>query len=562
MAFMPNALRSALVLALATARLSGQAAPSQPPADLIITNARIYTVDDSRPVVEAFAVRGGRVAFAGDARGALALRGPQTQVLDLGGRTVIPGMVDAHGHVSGLGTALAIVDLTGASSYDEIIARVAAKARTVAPGVWVTGRGWDQNRWADTRFPSHVKLTAAVPNNPVLLERVDGHANLANRMAMDAAGVTPATKDPAGGRIEHHADGSPSGVFVDNAQGIMQRAVPRPSREELKREVVNAIAETQRWGLTGVHDAGEGQGVLDIYEELGRAGELNSRIYAMISDDSAAVARAFARGPQSALYGGTLWIRSIKLYADGAMGSRGAALLEPYSDDPGNTGLLISTQAHLQDVATRALRAGFQVCIHAIGDRGNRVALDAYEAALGAVPTADHRFRIEHAQNLHYLDIPRFAKLGVIPSMQASHQSSDMYWVGTRLGASRLVEAYPWRALLNTGIVIPNGSDFPVERVNPLISFHAAVSRQDANNYPPGGWQPEQVMTRDEALKSMTIWPAFAAFQEHDLGSLTAGKYADFVVLDQDIMRAPVETILATRVLSTWVGGKMVYEAK
>jgi hypothetical protein len=547
-----------LALTLAAPPLAAQ----QPPADLIITNARIYTVDESRPVVEAFAVRGGRVAFAGDARGALALRGPQTRVLDLGGRTVIPGMVDAHGHVSGLGTALAIVDLTGASSYDEIIARVAAKARTVAPGVWVTGRGWDQNRWADTRFPSHVKLTAAVPNNPVLLERVDGHANLANRMAMDAAGVTPATKDPAGGRIEHHADGSPSGVFVDNAQGIMQRAVPKPSREELKREVVNAIAETQRWGLTGVHDAGEGQGVLDIYEELGRAGELNSRIYAMISDDSAAVARAFARGPRSALYGGTLWIRSIKLYADGAMGSRGAALLEPYSDDPGNTGLLISTQAHLQDVATRALRAGFQVCIHAIGDRGNRVALDAYEAALGAVPTADHRFRIEHAQNLHYLDIPRFAKLGVIPSMQASHQSSDMYWVGTRLGASRLVEAYPWRALLNTGIVIPNGSDFPVERVNPLISFHAAVSRQDANNYPPGGWQPEQVMTRDEALKSMTIWPAFAAFQEHDLGSLTAGKYADFVVLDQDIMRAPVETILATRVLSTWVGGKMVYEAK
>jgi hypothetical protein len=555
---MSRTLRSVLVLAGAALPLAAQ----QPPADLIVTNARIYTVDESRPVVEAFAVRGGRVAFVGNARGALSLRGPQTRVLDLGGRTVIPGMVDAHGHVSGLGTALAIVDLTGASSYDEIIARVAAKARTVAPGVWVTGRGWDQNRWADTRFPSHVKLTAAVPDNPVLLERVDGHANLANKKAMDAAGVTPATKDPAGGRIEHHADGSPSGVFVDNAQGIMQRAVPRPSREELKREVVNAIAETQRWGLTGVHDAGEGQDVLDIYEELGRAGELNSRIYAMISDDSAAVARAFARGPQSALYGGTLWIRSIKLYADGAMGSRGAALLEPYSDDPGNTGLLISTQAHLQDVATRALRAGFQVCIHAIGDRGNRVALDAYEAALGAVPTADHRFRIEHAQNLHYLDIPRFAKLGVIPSMQASHQSSDMYWVGTRLGASRLVEAYPWRALLNTGIVIPNGSDFPVERVNPLISFHAAVSRQDANNYPPGGWQPEQVMTRDEALKSMTIWPAFAAFQEHDLGSLTAGKYADFVVLDQDIMRAPVETILATRVLSTWVGGKMVYEAK
>ncbi len=534
----------------------------QAPADLIVTNARIYTVDDSHPFVEAFAIRGERIAFVGDARGALALKGPNTRVLDLGGRTVIPGMTDAHGHVSGLGSALAIVDLTGASSYDEIIARVAAKARTVAAGVWVTGRGWDQNRWADTRFPSHEKLSAAVPNNPVLLERVDGHANLANKKALELASITAATKDPTGGRIEHLADGSPSGVFVDNAQPLMQRVVPAPSHDELKREVMNAIADTHRWGLTGVHDAGEPQEVLDIYEELGKAGQINSRLYAMIGDDDAAIAKAFARGPQSALYGGTLWIRSIKLYADGAMGSRGAALLEPYSDDANNIGLLKSTQAHLTDVATRALKNGFQVCTHAIGDRGNRVALDAYEAALSAVPVADHRFRVEHAQNLHYQDIPRFAKLGVIPSMQSSHQTSDMYWVGTRLGASRLVEAYPWRSLLNTGVIIPNGSDFPVEQVNPLISFHAAVSRQDANNYPPNGWMPEQIMSREEALKSMTIWPAFAAFQERDLGSLTPGKYADFVVLDQDIMRAPVQTILATRVLSTWVGGKAVYEAK
>jgi predicted amidohydrolase YtcJ len=561
-AIMHRSLRITLALTLVAAPLIGQGATQQAPADLIVTNARIYTVDESRPVVEAFAVRGGRVAFAGDARGALALKGPQTRVLDLGGRTVIPGMVDAHGHVSGLGSALAIVDLTGASSYDEIIARVAAKAKTVAPGVWVTGRGWDQNRWADTRFPSHEKLSAAVPNNPVLLERVDGHANLANKKAMEAAGVTASTKDPVGGRIEHLADGSPSGVFVDNAQPMTERVVPATSHDELKRQVMNAIAEAQRWGLTGVHDAGESQEVLDIYEELGKAGQINSRIYAMIGDDSAAIARAMARGPQSALYGGTLWIRSIKLYADGAMGSRGAAMLEPYADDPANIGLLKSTQAHLQAVSIAALRSGFQVCTHAIGDRGNRVALDAYQAALAAVPVADHRFRIEHAQNLHYADIPRFAQLGVIPSMQPSHQSSDMYWVGTRLGASRLVEAYPWRSLLNTGIVIPGGSDFPVERVNPLISFHAAVSRQDANNYPPGGWQPEQRMTREEALKSMTIWPAFAAFQEHELGSLTAGKYADFTVLDQDIMRAPVETILNTHVVSTWVGGKMVYEAK
>jgi predicted amidohydrolase YtcJ len=247
---------------------------------------------------------------------------------------------------------------------------------------------------------------------------------------------------------------------------------------------------------------------------------------------------------------------------DGAMGSRGAALLEPYSDDPKNSGLFLSPPAHIQEVAIRALKGGFQVNTHAIGDRGNRAVLDAYEAALAAVPVADHRFRIEHAQILNHDDIPRFATLGVIPSMQASHQTSDMYWIGSRLGAGRLLGAYAWRSLIDAGVVVPNGSDFPVERVNPLISFHSAVSRQDAENWPAGGWYPEQRMTREEALKSMTIWPAYAAFQERELGSLTPGKFADFVVLDQDIMSVPAEVILRTRVLSTWVGGKMVYEAK
>ena len=537
-------------------------AAQQQPADLIVTNARIYTVDDSRPVVDALAVRGGRVAFIGDARGAMALKGPQTRVLDADGRTVIPGMVDAHGHVSGLGSALTIVDLTGAASYAEIIARVAAKARTMQPGQWVTGRGWDQNRWADTRFPTHELLSAAVPDNPVYLTRIDGHAGLANKKAMDAANLTAATKDPAGGHVERATDGTPSGVFVDNAKALVERVLPRPTRDDVKRQVQAAIAEAQRWGLTGAHDAGEGQQVLDIYEELGKEGKLSFRMYAMISDNAEALDTWFARGPQSALYGGTLWVRSVKLYIDGAMGSRGAALLEPYSDDIRNTGLLLSPPAHIQDVAVRALRAGFQVNTHAIGDRGNRVVLDAYEAALAAVPTADHRFRIEHAQILHYADIARFRKLGVIPSMQASHQTSDMYWIGTRLGVTRLTGAYPWRSLLDAGVVIPNGSDFPVEQVNPLISFHAAFSRQDANNWPPGGWYPEERMTRDEALKSITIWPAYAAFQERDLGSLTPGKYADFVLLDQDIMRVPAEMVLRTRVISTWVGGRAVYEAK
>jgi predicted amidohydrolase YtcJ len=547
-----------LALCLAATPLAAQ----QAGADLIVTNARIYTVDEARPSVDALAVRDGRVTFIGDARGALALRGPQTRVVDLGGRTVIPGMVDAHGHVAGLGSALAIVDLTGASSYDDVVSRVTARARTLQPGQWITGRGWDQNRWGDTRFPTHEKLSAAVPNNPVYLTRVDGHAGLANRKAMEAAGLSAATRDPPGGHIERAADGAPSGVFVDNAQRLVGEKVPRSTREEVKRQVQAAIAEAQRWGLTGVHDAGASTEVLDIYEELGKAGQLNLRMNAMISDDSAALARWFARGPQSGLYGGMLWVRSVKLYIDGAMGSRGAALLEPYSDDPKNIGLLVSPPTHIQDVAIRALKAGFQVNTHAIGDRGNRVVLDAYEAALAVVPTPDHRFRIEHAQILHHDDIPRFARLGVIPSMQASHQTSDMYWIGSRLGSGRLIGAYAWRSLIDAGSIVPNGSDFPVEQVNPLISFHAAVSRQDADNWPSGGWYPEQRMTRDEALKSMTIWPAYAAFQEKELGSLAPGKRADFVVLDQDIMRVPAEMILRTHVLSTWVGGKPVFEAK
>ncbi len=530
-------------------------------ADLILTNGRIYTSDDTRPVVEAVAVAGGKVLFAGNAAGAMALKGSATRVIDLGGRTVIPGMVDAHGHVAGLGDALHIVDLTGTTSYDEVVARVAERAKRTPKGQWVLGRGWDQNDWGDTRFPTHDKMTAAVPDHPVYIVRVDGHAGLANLKALQAAGVTAATQDPSGGHIERSADGAPAGVFVDNAQGLVRRAIPRQTRDEVKTSILDAVKEAQRWGLTGVHDAGAGATELDVYEELAKAGQLKFRLNAMISDDAKTVDAWFKRGPLVAGYNGTLWVRSIKLYADGALGSRGAALLDPYTDDPKNIGLLVSAPAHIQEVAGRALKAGFQVNTHAIGDRGNRLVLDAYEAALKATPTADHRFRVEHAQILNYDDIPRFASLGVIPSMQASHQTSDMYWAATRLGSGRLLGAYAWRSLLNTGVVVPNGSDFPVEQVNPLISFHSAVSRQDARDWPPGGWYPAERMTRDEALLAMTLWPAYAAFQEKVLGSLTPGKFADFVVLDQDIMRVPAELLLRTKVLSTWVSGEKVYEA-
>lgn len=554
-----RALLAACAL-LSTASLAAQR--PQQPADLIVTARRIYTVDRNRPLVQALAIRDGRVIYAGTPSGAHALAGTATRVLDFPDRTIIPGMVDAHGHLMGLGEALQSVDLTGTKSYDEVIARVVERAKSTPPGAWIQGQGWDQNDWGDTRFPTHEKLSRAVPDHPVVLSRVDGHALLANAKAMQAARITKSTPDPKGGRLLKLPNGDPSGVFVDNAQDLVYRAVPAMTPEQKKEALVEAVAEANKYGLIGVHDAGESQSTIDVIEGLAKEGKLNLRAYVMIGDDSAALAHYFERGPQSALYDGHLWIRSIKLYADGALGSRGAALLDPYSDDPQNYGLLVSTPEHLQAVAVEALRHGFQVCTHAIGDRGNRVVLDAYEAALKIVPAADHRFRVEHAQILNYADIPRFAELGVIPSMQAVHQTSDMYWAEQRLGGGRLYGAYAWRALLETGVVIPDGSDFPVEGVNPLRSFHSAVSREDENDWPPGGWHPEEKMTRQEALEGMTIWAAYAAFQEDIMGSLTPGKYADFVVLDRDIMTVPEEDILGTTVEATYIGGKAVYERK
>jgi predicted amidohydrolase YtcJ len=557
----PPAFRRAWLIVAAAMCASTTRGQSPLPADLIVTGARIYTVDAAHPMAEALAVRGSRLVFVGSASEAQVLRGPSTRVVDVHGSTIIPGMVDAHAHLLDVGQTLRQVDLSGAATYDEVIARVAERARGTPPGTWIRGWGWDQNRWPGQRFPTHEALSAAVPGYPVLLDRVDGHAVLANARAMQLAGVTRDTRDPAGGRVLRDATGNPTGVFVDNAQMLVARAVPAPTDADLEAAILAAVTDLNRWGLTGIDDPGVRRQAIGVYERLARDGRLTLRDYLMISDDSATEAEYFAKGPQNALYDGHLWIRAVKLFADGALGSRGAALLSPYSDDPGNTGLLVSTPEHLRDVSIRALKAGFQVATHAIGDRGNRIALDAYEAALRAVPTADHRFRIEHAQILNWADIPRFAQLGVIPSMQAVHATSDMYWAADRVGPSRILGAYAWRSLLNTGVIIPNGSDMPVERVNPLYSFHAAVTRQDERDLPAGGWHPEQCMTRDEALRSITLWPAYAGFQEHDLGTLSAGKYADFVVLDRDIMTIPATGILQTRVLATYIGGTAVYQA-
>ncbi|HYC51684.1 MAG TPA: amidohydrolase [Gemmatimonadaceae bacterium] len=550
----------AISLLLAPCVAAAQATPA--PADLVVTNARIYTADDGRPMASAMAIRGGRILFVGSERGALTLRGASTRVLDARGATIIPGIADAHVHLLNLGMALRTVNLVGARSYEEVIARIAAKARELPAGTWITGRGWDQNDWPDTRLPHHEALSRAVPNHPVYVVRVDGHASLSNAAALRLGNVTASTRDPEGGRIERAAGGEPTGVLVDRAMGLVASRIPPATRDQVRDATLAAVREVHRFGLTSVHDAGVDAATIDVYEELARAGQYSLRNYVMIRQDDSTLARYFRRGPQSGLYDGHLWIRAIKISVDGALGSRGAALLDPYTDEPSHSGLILTPPARVKDVAVRALRAGFQLNVHAIGDRGNRVVLDAYEQAFREVPVADHRFRIEHAQILHHDDIPRFAELDVIPSMQATHQTSDMYWAPNRLGYSRSLGGYAWRSLLNTGVIIPNGTDFPVEDVDPLKTFHSSVSRQDANGWPTGGWFPDQRMTREEALKSMTLWPAVAAFQERDLGSLAPGKYADFVMLDRDIMTVAHGSILGTQVLATYVAGRPVYEKK
>ncbi len=549
-----HAAASAVAVAL-VAPLGAQA------PDLIVTNAKVHTVDEKTPTAEAFAVAKGRITFVGTSAAALKLKGAATKVVDAKGQAIIPGIIDAHAHLSSLASALKVVDLTGATSLDEVLQRVAARAKATPGTGWLQGHGWDQNTWPEKKFPNKAALDAVVGDRPVVLGRVDGHALLANSKALAAAGITAATKDIAGGRIERDAKGEPTGVFVDNAMGLVHRVVPGPTPAEFRVAIKDAIANANSWGLTGIHDAGVSASELSVYESLAKAGEYNLRNYVMIAND-AKLDSMLKVGPRADVYDGRLWVRAIKVLGDGAMGSRGAALLEPYSDDPKNRGLLIVSEEQIRTVAVKALKAGFQVNTHEIGDRGNRTALDAYEKAFAEVPTKDHRFRIEHAQILDPADIPRFAMLKVLPSMQSSHQTSDMNWVGNRLGEKRLAGAYAWRQLLKTGVVIPNGTDFPVEQVSPFITFHSAVTRQDAKNLPAGGWRAQEKMTREEALKSMTIWAAYAGFQEKELGSISVGKRADFVILDQDLMTAPNEKLLDTKVVATYLGGRAVYEKK
>jgi predicted amidohydrolase YtcJ len=439
---------------------------------------------------------------------------------------------------------------------------VRARAATARPGEWIQGRSWDQNDWPDKQWPAHAKLTAAAPNNPVYLTRVDGHAALVNKAAMDAAGLSRATKDPPGGRIIRDAAGNPSGVLIDQAQGLVSTKIPELSTAQLEEQIRLADAETRRLGLTMVHDAGAEPRVVEAYKRLIDQGVVKTRLYVMLSGSLDTLQAEFRKGPLKDYARRRLMVQAVKIVADGALGSRGAALLEPYTDEPRNVGLLTTPPAEVHAKALAASKAGFQTCIHAIGDRANREALDIFEKVYAEAPVARNlRLRIEHAQILDAADIPRFAGLNVIASMQATHATSDMPWVATRLGPARTAEgAYVWQKLIRSGAILANGSDFPVEEPNPMLGLYAAITRQDASGSPPGGWMPDERLSRVEALKSFTWNAAYAALAEQELGSIEPGKYADLVLLDRDVMSIEPREILDAQVLLTVIGGDVAFE--
>jgi len=490
---------------------------------------------------------------AADTLAALRAAHPGARVVDYGDATILPGLTDAHGHLYGLGLSLDTVPLY-AASVEEVVARVKERAARAAAGDWILGRGWDQNRWPGKQFPTASVLDAAVPDHPVWLRRVDGHAGWANSAAMRAAGVTAATKDPEGGRIIRDANGNPTGVFVDAAESLIDSKTPPPSFALRKQRVLAAAQTIAKNGLTEMHDAGaDGETILAVRELIDEK-RFPIRIYTMLSDDALLFDTWFKDGPLIG-YGGRLTVRAVKLYADGALGSRGAALLAPYSDDPGNVGLLVSRPEHLLDVARRARAAKFQVNTHAIGDRGVRNVLDAYEGA-GATPA--ERFRIEHYQVVAPPDFARTAHDGFIASMQPTHATSDMPWAEARLGPDRIKGAYAWRTVLNSGARLALGSDFPVEDVNPFFGIYSAVTRQDQNGNPPGGWYPDQRLTLAEAIRGFTLDAAYAAFEEGSRGTIEPGKLADFTVVEGDVYAMP--QLFKAKVRATVVDGRAVYE--
>lgn len=527
---------------------------TEAPATTLFENGIIYTMDETAPEASAMLVRDGRVVETGDSESLLSLA-PEASRVDLAGRVIIPGLIDAHAHVRNLATMRLAADLTGTQSVAEIIERLRELEGGLSDDAWLLGRGWDQNDWANTEFPTRYDLDTAFPDRPVWLERIDGHAMWANSAAVRLAGEQRVqdAEDTLGGKILRDANGIPTGVFIDNAEQLIAEVVPPFAEADLERGLEEALREMARYGITGVHEAGADMAFLDRVKRFIDEDRFTIRLYAMTEPGP-----SFEAYCNNHLmdYGGRLTVRSVKMYLDGALGSRGAALLEDYSDDPGNRGLLRTSPEDYAELVREALACGYQVNSHAIGDAGNRLLLDTYEAA-GI--QSDQRHRNEHTQIVALEDIARHAELGIIASMQPTHATSDMYWAEDRVGPGRIQGAYAWRSLLESGARLALGSDFPVEQVDPLLGFYAAVTRQDAASWPEGGWYPEEALTRQEALRGFTMDAAYAAFQEESLGSLSPGKWADFVVLDGDIMTVPGPDILDIEVASTWLGGEMVY---
>ncbi len=566
----PSSVGVSILLALSIAGC--RSTPSVEPATLVLNHGKVVTVDEAKPEAQAIAVRGAAIVAVGTNDEIEAFVGPQTEVIDLGGQLAIPGFIEGHAHFTGVGQAASQLKLAEAKTWDDIVAMVAEAARNARPGEWILGRGWHQEKWSQPPspsvegFPLHDALSNASPNNPVLLTHASGHASFANAKAMELAGVTRATKNPNGGEILKDANGNPIGVFRETASGLItarrqkDRAVMGASaiEAETRRFIDLANREAVSKGVTSFQDAGAPFSTIDVYKKVAEEGQMTVRLWSMVRDTNEQMAASLAAYRLIDGYDHHLTIRGIKRSIDGALGSRGAWLLEPYSDLPSSAGLNTTPVDTIRETARLAMEHGYQLCVHAIGDRANRETLNIFEQAIGAHPgTKDVRWRIEHAQHLSTADIPRFAQLGVIASMQGLHATSDAPYVLTRLGPQRAeAGAYVWRKLMQAGARISNGTDAPVEDLNPIPNFAATVTRRTQAGAVFFG---DQRMSRAEALKSYTLDAAYAGFEEHQKGSLSPGKLADIAVLSKDIMTVADDDIVNAHVVRTIVGGKTVY---
>jgi hypothetical protein len=550
-------------IVLASLLLAGCAAPPEP-ADLVLRNGIVLTMDEALPRAEALALRADRIVAVGSNVDVEAYVSGDTQVIDLEGATAVPGLIDAHMHFDGLGWLSRQLFLDETKSPAEAIAIVAGKIETTPSGEWVTGQGWHTVSWGGSPFPDNDALTAISPDHPVYLVGMASHAAWVNDEALRIAGITRATPDPPGGQIARDARGEPTGILTERAMDLVSRHLPEETRDSKKSDIVKSVETALRFGLTEVHDAGVGYETIELYEELLEEGKLGVRLNVMfrVPDAGEVLDRYLENPPRIGLGDHRLTLRSLKVFADGALGARGAALLEPYSDSPGATGLVQNDEDELYRLTVKAMKAGYQVAAHAIGDRGNRSVLNAFERAQKEFPGVEPRHRIEHAQILSPEDIPRFAALGVIASMQPVHAPMDMGFAETRVGADRIRGAYAWKSLLRSGARLVSSADtpaFPVKYSDPLWGIYAAVSRQDVEGNPSGGWYPEERMTALEALRSYTIDAAFAAFEEDVKGTLTPGKLADVTVLSRNVLEATPPEILQTEVLYTIVAGRVAY---